>query len=52
MADDAFTGHLRRVLERDAVVHRVTTAWLPAQLSVSAGLRGDAEPVRSGRQHG
>jgi hypothetical protein len=29
MADDAFTGHLRRVLERDAVVHRVTTAWLP-----------------------
>jgi ATP-grasp ribosomal peptide maturase len=28
------------LLERDAVVHRVNTAWFPAQLSVSAGLRG------------
>nr|WP_042188926.1 ATP-grasp ribosomal peptide maturase [Kibdelosporangium sp. MJ126-NF4]CEL18546.1 Glutathione synthase/Ribosomal protein S6 modification enzyme (glutaminyl transferase) [Kibdelosporangium sp. MJ126-NF4]CTQ98030.1 Glutathione synthase/Ribosomal protein S6 modification enzyme (glutaminyl transferase) [Kibdelosporangium sp. MJ126-NF4] len=27
------------LLERDAVVHRVNTAWFPAQLSVSAELR-------------
>lgn len=31
---------LGALLERGAVVHRVNTAWFPAQLSVSAELRG------------
>ncbi|WP_134664053.1 ATP-grasp ribosomal peptide maturase [Amycolatopsis sp. CFH S0078] len=38
---DATADNMVRALrERDAVVHRVNTAWFPAQLSVSAGLRG------------
>jgi ATP-grasp ribosomal peptide maturase len=31
---------VRTLAVRDVVVHRVNTAWFPAQLSVSAGLRG------------
>jgi len=32
---------LGALLERGAVVHRVNTAWFPAQLSISAELRGE-----------
>jgi hypothetical protein len=32
---------VRALTDREVVVHRLNTAWFPAQLSVSAELRGE-----------